>query len=157
MSDSHGAPLKYQFKTLGELIAEAPPSTGEEEESYRRGYAQGYWAAIEDLKEVKQQGYTRIRELENFLYKHWLRITYWRFNRLTAGYFPPQMPEPQNWPALRRQVLSRDSHQCVWCGSLTDLQVDHIDPVKEGGVAEEDNLRTLCRPCNLSRNSEGIA
>lgn len=51
-------------------------------------------------------------------------------------------------PPLRAAVYERDGHACVECGCADDLSLDHIVPWSWGGPDTEDNLRTLCRPCN---------
>lgn len=55
-------------------------------------------------------------------------------------------------------VLSRDGFRCKACGAdagadagadpLVRLDVDHIDPVSNGGKTVPMNLRTLCSRCN---------
>lgn len=58
---------------------------------------------------------------------------------------------------LRYKVLLRDSFRCVLCGRSPAmeigcvLQVDHIKPWSLGGETEIDNLRSLCRECNLGK------
>ena len=58
---------------------------------------------------------------------------------------------------LRYQVLRRDRFRCVTCGRspATDpgvtLHVDHIVPFSGGGKTRLDNLRALCRDCNLGK------
>lgn len=57
---------------------------------------------------------------------------------------------------VREIILERDNNKCVYCGSNSDLQIDHIISVyrvwKENIPLELvnhlDNLQTLCRPCN---------
>lgn len=151
VSAEQSEPLKYRLLSIAELMADKSVGKADSEEAYRRGYAQGYYAALENVKTFKKKGYTRIPEITNFLYQHWLNITRWRA-RATKEYFPPHMPEPASWLELRRSILKRDGYRCVWCGSAEDLHVDHVEQVQHGGVASEGNLRTLCRPCNLSRD-----
>ena len=50
-------------------------------------------------------------------------------------------------------VLLRDLSKCVLCGDDRNLQFDHILPVSRGGNNEPENLRILCRQCNLSRGN----
>ena len=57
--------------------------------------------------------------------------------------------------ATRRFVYERDGHQCVTCGSIEDLTLDHIIPYSVGGPDTTENLRTLCRPCNSRRGTGG--
>lgn len=55
--------------------------------------------------------------------------------------------------ALRQAIYERDEYACVECGALEDLSLDHIYPWSLGGEDTEDNLRTLCRPCNSSKGA----
>lgn len=55
--------------------------------------------------------------------------------------------------ALRRQVWARDEGGCQKCDSRFALQVDHLRPLAKGGEHSLENLRLLCRSCNLA---EGI-
>lgn len=60
-----------------------------------------------------------------------------------------------SWGSLRSWVINRDDHKCVRCGARSDLHVDHIVPVSEGGHPfDVDNLQTLCQDCNLSKGTE---
>lgn len=52
---------------------------------------------------------------------------------------------------LRQFILERDGYECVDCGSDDHLQIDHIHPVSKGGETTEENLQTLCRPCNARK------
>lgn len=56
---------------------------------------------------------------------------------------------------VRKLVLSRDGHRCLCCGKKNGLQIDHIISFKH---EEPDNdnpslYQTLCRICNLEKNS----
>lgn len=44
--------------------------------------------------------------------------------------------------------------RCVACGSVDELQVDHILPVSRGGTNDSDNLQMLCQPCNASKRDK---
>lgn len=59
--------------------------------------------------------------------------------------------------ALRREVFARDGLRCVLCGSTDRLHADHIYPRWLGGLNLLENLRTLCRSCNLAKgmNADG--
>lgn len=52
---------------------------------------------------------------------------------------------------LREAVLKRDGYKCLKCGSTTDLEVDHVQPVALGGRTEMGNLQTLCESCNWNK------
>lgn len=51
---------------------------------------------------------------------------------------------------LRRAVWARDGGRCQNCGSRFAVQIDHIHPISMGGGHGLDNLRLLCRSCNLA-------
>ena len=75
------------------------------------------------------------------------RVQRYREKRAAAGL-------PVTWTApkkLKAAVYERDGHQCVYCGSLDDLSIDHKTPQSRGGTDDMDNLQTLCRPCNASK------
>lgn len=61
---------------------------------------------------------------------------------------------------VRLKVLQRDSYKCVLCGrspasdSSVELHLDHIIPFSHGGKSEFNNLRTLCRECNIGRGND---
>lgn len=50
--------------------------------------------------------------------------------------------------ATRARVYERDGNRCVECDSPDDLTLDHRVPLSRGGTNREDNLQTMCRPCN---------
>lgn len=57
---------------------------------------------------------------------------------------------------LRYQVLRRSGFRCEACGATaqqTQLQVDHIRPVSQGGTNDPRNLRILCQPCNSGKGA----
>jgi hypothetical protein len=49
-------------------------------------------------------------------------------------------------PALRRFILHRDGHVCRadGCASTHRLQVHHLEPWRQGGTTDPDNLIALC-------------
>lgn len=53
----------------------------------------------------------------------------------------------------RRRIYERDKHKCVLCGSKDRLHIDHVVAVSRGGTSDDDNLQTLCHPCNLSKGN----
>ena len=61
---------------------------------------------------------------------------------------------------LREAVLTfiaeRDGWLCTLCGKSLDLpkaSYDHIVPVMMGGPHRLDNLRMVCKPCNMQRGA----
>jgi hypothetical protein len=66
-----------------------------------------------------------------------------------------------NW-RLRAKILIRDNCICKMCGaspaknSNTILHVDHILAWDLGGETLEENLQTLCEPCNIGKSNMDI-
>ena len=52
---------------------------------------------------------------------------------------------------LRAFVIVRDGGRCRRCGSVRNLEIDHIVPLSRGGNSEDCNLQALCRRCNRSK------
>jgi len=50
------------------------------------------------------------------------------------------------WRTLREQVLDRDGHACVVCGSHTKLEVHHVDG--DWRNDQLSNLQTRCFACH---------
>ena len=59
--------------------------------------------------------------------------------------------------SMRYDVLKNDNFKCVLCGDSpavnneTILEIDHIIAVSNGGKNNIDNLRTLCKRCNIGK------
>jgi 5-methylcytosine-specific restriction endonuclease McrA len=48
----------------------------------------------------------------------------------------------------RRAVFARDKWTCQYCGSRSNLTVDHVIPRCKGGSSSWDNIVASCAPCN---------
>ena len=48
----------------------------------------------------------------------------------------------------RRAVFARDGWACQYCGSRSNLTVDHVVPRSKGGISSWDNIVASCAPCN---------
>lgn len=60
--------------------------------------------------------------------------------------------------SLRWQVIERAGNRCEYCGLSQDGQeavfhVDHIHPVKLGGLTELENLALACVSCSLRKGA----
>ena len=54
----------------------------------------------------------------------------------------------------RDRVLKRDGYSCQICGTDEgEMHVDHVIPRKVGGDNSMDNLRVLCKSCNLRKGA----
>lgn len=54
---------------------------------------------------------------------------------------------------IRHTVFARDGRICAFCGSTSRLELDHIIPFSRGGPDTVENLRVLCKTCNLRRGN----
>lgn len=53
----------------------------------------------------------------------------------------------------RQNIYKRDGHRCVYCGSSTDLTIDHVQPRARGGGDSWENLVTACNRCNSNKGN----
>lgn len=53
----------------------------------------------------------------------------------------------------RRNVHVRDHYTCQYCGSVSNLTLDHVMPVSRGGKSTWENVVTACYPCNSGKGS----
>jgi len=62
------------------------------------------------------------------------------------------------WKAMRLVILGRDGKVCACCGSVSELQIDHILPrsLYPELQLDADNLRVLCWPCNKAKSTKII-
>ncbi len=66
----------------------------------------------------------------------------------------PRIRLPQE---VRKYVFQRDNFQCQSCGkkaSETQLNIDHIIPLAQGGKNDISNLQTLCQNCNSTKSDK---
>jgi hypothetical protein len=72
-------------------------------------------------------------------------------------------PIPDWWPgdppkylsrADRERIFTRDGWRCRTCGTIERLQVDHVIPRSRGGSNADENLQTLCQPCNIRKGAK---
>lgn len=54
---------------------------------------------------------------------------------------------------IRRAVFERDKYACMFCGAEQRLELDHIQPFCRGGPDTFENLRILCKTCNVRRGA----
>ena len=53
----------------------------------------------------------------------------------------------------RRAVFARDSWTCQYCGSRSNLTVDHVIPRSKGGSSNWENIVASCAPCNRRKGN----
>ena len=61
---------------------------------------------------------------------------------------PPSRLDPVPYENLRQQVLRRDGWRCQSCGTMSNLEVHHIELRSHSGADSEENLITLCAACH---------
>jgi 5-methylcytosine-specific restriction endonuclease McrA len=53
---------------------------------------------------------------------------------------------------LRQKVFVDHLFTCARCGLITqDLELDHIQPLNDGGTNDESNLQPLCKVCHKAK------
>lgn len=60
---------------------------------------------------------------------------------------------------LRFEVFKRDAFTCQYCGRMAPdviLDVDHINPVSNGGDNDIVNLITSCKDCNRGKGKRKL-
>ena len=56
------------------------------------------------------------------------------------------------WKLARGQALQRDGGWCAICKEVPAVLVDHINELKDGGLAYSiDNLQSLCQSCHTKK------
>jgi hypothetical protein len=57
---------------------------------------------------------------------------------------------------VQRAVFARDGRVCGICGATDRLELDHVIPWSAGGPETVENLRVLCKPCNVRRGAPQV-
>ena len=53
----------------------------------------------------------------------------------------------------RRAVFARDGWACQYCGTRSNLTVDHVIPRSKGGDSSWENIVASCAPCNRRKGN----
>lgn len=54
---------------------------------------------------------------------------------------------------VKQLIWTRDGGACRQCGSVVELQFDHVIPLAMGGGNRPENLPILCGPCNRRKGA----
>jgi hypothetical protein len=62
---------------------------------------------------------------------------------------------------LHKAVVERANNRCEYCqlsqaGQAATFHVDHIQPVADGGLTQEENLAWACVSCSLRKGSRQV-
>jgi hypothetical protein len=65
-------------------------------------------------------------------------------------FFPKQKTRRQVSALTKKMVASNQKWRCASCGGLLDFtyEIDHIQPLGQGGSNEVENLQALCPHCH---------
>ena len=63
---------------------------------------------------------------------------------------PGQRGYNAEWRRMRKVVLA--AHPYCECGARA-TEVDHIKPLRQGGTHAPANLKAMCRPCHVRKDS----
>jgi predicted RNA-binding Zn-ribbon protein involved in translation (DUF1610 family) len=56
---------------------------------------------------------------------------------------------------VKDEVRRRDGDRCVGCGRRSEyMEFDHITPHSKGGPSTVDNIRLICRKCNIKKKDK---
>lgn len=61
--------------------------------------------------------------------------------------------DPRRRKITRRAVFARDNWTCQYCGSHTQLTVDHVIPRSKGGASVWENIVAACTSCNRRKGN----
>lgn len=59
-------------------------------------------------------------------------------------------------PMSKRNILLRDHGTCAYCGSKSNLTVDHVVPLSKGGPKAWENVVTACERCNSKKGDKTL-
>ncbi len=60
--------------------------------------------------------------------------------------------------ATKRLIYQRDGEVCAYCGATDGpFDIDHREPVAQGGTNDPSNLCVACVPCNLSKRDKPLS
>lgn len=62
-------------------------------------------------------------------------------------------------PEKRKTIYEKFNGHCAYCGKeieYTDMQVDHITPLRLGGKDDIDNMFPSCRRCNHYKRGNSL-
>ena len=150
--------VSFMYRVLGRR---KQPGELAQEQTYRRGYDQGFHAAVRMIK--SGQSIKKIEHEEKTIHD-------WRTRRIQIQGSRPGSDE--NFRILnllggrnislrlRFKILERDKFCCRLCGKPArdgaTIEVDHKISLVSGGSSTEDNLWALCFECNRGKHSQSL-
>lgn len=83
--------------------------------------------------------------------ERWREVLRRRRTRLRAGRSFCEI----TFSDMQKRFLLWNS-SCAYCGTIGKMTVDHVQPVKHGGLDEPLNIVPACRRCNSSKNASPV-
>lgn len=59
----------------------------------------------------------------------------------------------KNIVLTRKNIMKRDGNRCQYCGTSSDLTIDHVLPKSRNGKDSWENLVTACNKCNHKKGN----
>ena len=88
--------------------------------------------------------------------KHLMQISKYAAFRIIIGYRKDSENDNNQVryisASVKCYIWERDNHRCVYCGSIKNLEYDHIIPYSWGGSNSPENVQLLCRKCNRRKS-----
>ncbi len=140
-------------RSMARLKRPSPDERRGMEKTFRTGYTHGYLHALDDMRRLTERGYTRSREVWNFMVGQSEALYRWRRSDCATLVLAPGMKFPPRWKDLCAAVMARD-RCCILCGSSELLEFDHEPEIQDGGMASLATVRVLCRPCHERKTRE---
>ena len=80
------------------------------------------------------------------------------YRKLYFRYVKPLVGNGQPVPPRTRTLVKQMyGYKCLKCGSMHNVQVDHVVPRSWGGSNSITNLQTLCARCNMQKGNSSAA
>lgn len=57
----------------------------------------------------------------------------------------------------KKEIYKLYNSPCIYCGSLENIQIDHVIPIARGGTHGIGNLVSACMSCNTSKGKKFIS
>jgi len=58
---------------------------------------------------------------------------------------------------IRDRIMLRDGYSCRVCGrTTTDLEIDHVTPLGDGGAESDYNRQCLCYECHNEKTNHEL-
>lgn len=106
--------------------------------------------AVRSLRDLLYWQYAKIISESAGIGKRQYGFVMNRFKKLQSG-------EIEWSSSIREWVREREKgDECIYCGRVTDLTVEHMIPLSRGGPDHSDNAVFVCGPCNSSKGGKRL-